>query len=97
MTAYYAPKVDRYFSRRNVSRSDIADEFRTYSTRWPDRRYSLAGDPVVVDQGPGYVTVEAPVRYRVANDDEARSGTRTTRYKVSTKGGRLALREIAEL
>ncbi len=94
--AYYAPRVDRYFGRRNVSRAAITAEFERYTRQWPDRTYRFAGEPTVLDEGPGFVVVEVPVQYRVSNGSRTLRGTRLTRYKIASTDGRLSLTEISE-
>lgn len=96
IVAYYAPRVDRYFDRRNVTRAAIEAEFRRYTRQWPDRTYRFAGEPTVLDEGPGFVVVEVPVRYRVSNGTRSLSGTRQTRYRIARANGRLSLTEISE-
>ena len=94
--AYYAPRVDRYFGRRNVSRDAVAEEFEQYTRQWPTRTYRFTGEPTVIDEGPGFVVVEVPIRYRVSNGTRSLSGTRTTRYQIKTVDDRLSLTEISE-
>ena len=94
--AYYAPRGDRYFGRRNVSRDAVAEEFEQYTRQWPTRTYRFTGEPTVIDEGPGFVVVEVLIRYRVSNGTRSLSGTRTTRYKIKTVDDRLSLTEISE-
>jgi len=70
---FFADRVD-YFGEQNVGREKIRRDLLRYDTRWPERRFWLAGNLKVRSLPDGWVKVTFPLRYELRNASKKASG-----------------------
>ena len=71
--SFYADQVD-YFGSGKVSRNFVARDQRRYYRRWPDRQFSLVGEPEVVRSNPSGASVRFRVKYSLGGGKETGRG-----------------------
>ena len=71
--SFYGDRV-RYFDSGIVSRNFIEKDQGRYYRRWPDRKFSLVGEPEVVRTDGGSATVRFRIRYSLHRGNESASG-----------------------
>ena len=64
----------RYYGDGIVGREKIRADLGRYDARWPQRRFWLAGDPVVTRQADSTIRVTFPLRYELQNGAKHSSG-----------------------
>ena len=69
----FADRVD-YFGEPNVGREKIRRDLVRYDTRWPERRFWLAGNLEVRSLPSGWVRVTFPLRYELRSRSKQASG-----------------------
>ncbi len=70
---FFADSVD-YFGEPNVGREKIRRDLVRYDTRWPERRFWLAGNLEVRSLPSGWVRVTFPLRYELRSRSKQASG-----------------------
>jgi hypothetical protein len=70
---FFAGRVN-YFGEANVSRAKIRSDLVRYDSRWPQRRFWLAGDLVVAKEPGGLLRVTFPLGYELRNGRKSASG-----------------------
>ncbi len=80
----YAPRV-KYFDSGTVSLQAIASDQRKYYARWPQRDFTLLGEPQIVRGDGETVTVRYRMRYNLRRGQETASGQ--TEHVLSLEGG----------
>lgn len=70
---FFADRVD-YFGEPNVGREKIQRDLVRYDSRWPERRFWLAGDVEVRSLPNGRVRVTFPLRYELRGRGKQASG-----------------------
>lgn len=93
---FYAATVNRYFGKANVSRAAILEDRRSFMQRWPQRNYTIVGEPVVVGREGEFLDVMMRVDYQVANGSNQRSGSVTNHLRLRELDYRYEIVEIDE-
>jgi len=70
---FFADRVN-YFGEPNVGREKIRRDLVRYDTRWPERRFWLAGNLEVRSLPGGWVRVTFPLRYELRSRSKQASG-----------------------
>lgn len=70
---FFANRVD-YFGDGKVTRDKIRRDLLRYDRRWPERRFSLAGDVTVRIDSERRARVTFPLRYQLRSKSEKASG-----------------------
>jgi len=70
---FFADRV-RYFNEGIVDREKIRRDLQRYNSRWPERRFSLAGEVKVEPQPDSRLRVTFPLRFDLRNAGKRSSG-----------------------
>jgi hypothetical protein len=71
-TEFFAERVN-YFGKPGVSRETIRRDLQHYNDRWPQRAFSLAGEPEINSLN-GKLKVSFPLHYELRNTSKHSSG-----------------------
>jgi peptidoglycan hydrolase-like protein with peptidoglycan-binding domain len=71
--AFFADRV-QYYDEGMKDREKIRDDLKRYDSRWPERKFWLAGDISVEPQTDKRVRVTFPLRYELRNGGKRSSG-----------------------
>jgi peptidoglycan hydrolase-like protein with peptidoglycan-binding domain len=71
--AFFADRV-QYYDEGTKDRAKIREDLKRYDTRWPQRRFWLAGEITVEPQSDKRVRVTFPLRYELRNGAKHSSG-----------------------
>jgi peptidoglycan hydrolase-like protein with peptidoglycan-binding domain len=72
-TAFFADRV-QYYNEGMKDREKIREDLKRYDSRWPGRKFWLAGDITVEPQSDKRVRVTFPLRYELRNGGKRSSG-----------------------
>lgn len=93
---FFADRVD-YFGENQVSRERIRRDLRHYDSRWPERRFWLAGKVDIRALPKQRLRVTFPLRYELRSPSEKASGTvRKTLHLEKTGGNDLVIIAVNE-
>jgi len=84
MNYYESAKVGHSFIRKDLERDDKT---------WPERSYSLTGEPKVTAAGNGY-TVEFPMKYSLTNDRGTATGLLQMTMQVRLEHGVVVISDV---
>lgn len=71
-TEFFAERVN-YFGKPGVSRETIRRDLQRYNDRWPQRAFSLAGEPEI-SSGNDKLKISFPLHYELQNASKHASG-----------------------
>ena len=71
--SFYADEVD-YFDSGKVSRSVVAKDQRSYYRRWPNRQFSIVGEPTITRTSATGASLRFKVRYALGGGNEKAKG-----------------------
>lgn len=71
-TEFFAQRVN-YFGKPGVSRETIRRDLQRYNDRWPQRAFSLAGEPEI-SSGNDKLKISFPLHYELQNASKRASG-----------------------
>jgi peptidoglycan hydrolase-like protein with peptidoglycan-binding domain len=70
---FFADRV-QYYDQGVIGREKIREDLQRYAARWPERRFSIAGDVATEPQNGNRVRVTFPLRYELRNGTKHLSG-----------------------
>jgi peptidoglycan hydrolase-like protein with peptidoglycan-binding domain len=70
---FFSDRV-QYYDQGVIGREKVREDLRRYAARWPERRFSLAGDLTIEPQNGNRVQVTFPLRYELRNGAKHLSG-----------------------
>jgi hypothetical protein len=70
---FFADRV-RYYDQGVMSREKIREDLKRYATRWPERRFWVAGEIKVEPENGSRTRVTFPLRYELRNGVKHSSG-----------------------
>jgi peptidoglycan hydrolase-like protein with peptidoglycan-binding domain len=94
-TDFFADRV-QYYDQGVMDREKIRKDLQRYATRWPERRFWLAGDVAVEQQSGNRVRVTFPLRYDLRNGAKHLSGKVNKTLVLEPAGYNLAIVGVTE-
>lgn len=93
---FFADSV-RYYDSGTIGREKIRQDLQTYTNRWPDRRFWLAGEvQVQPPRADGLLRVTFPLRYELRNGTKQKSGTVRKTLELQVRGEDLEIVGVNE-
>jgi peptidoglycan hydrolase-like protein with peptidoglycan-binding domain len=92
---FFADRV-QYYDQGVMDREKIRNDLQRYVTRWPERRFWLAGDVTVEHQSGNRVRVTFPLRYELRNGARHLSGKVNKTLVLEPAGYNLAIVAVTE-
>jgi peptidoglycan hydrolase-like protein with peptidoglycan-binding domain len=92
---FFADRV-HYYDQGMMSHEKIRQDLQRYAARWPERRFSLAGEITVEPQNGNRVRVTFPLRYELRNGAKYSSGKIDKTLVLEPAGNDLAIVAVNE-
>jgi peptidoglycan hydrolase-like protein with peptidoglycan-binding domain len=92
---FFADRV-QYYDQGAMSHEKIRQDLQRYAARWPERRFSLAGEITVEPQNGNRVRVTFPLRYELRNGAKHSSGKIDKTLVLEPDGNDLAIVAVNE-
>ncbi|MDF1813361.1 MAG: hypothetical protein P1V20_14275 [Verrucomicrobiales bacterium] len=93
---FYADRVENYFGRENVSKTDIRSDRASYLKRFPRREYILDGPPELISQNGNIYEVMTRIRYAVSGSGKVKAGAVSDHFKIKRGQRRFEIVAISE-
>jgi hypothetical protein len=93
--SYYGERVN-YFDSGRVGREFIERDQKSYYRRWPQRQFTLLGEPEVLRTNEDEATVRFRIRYDLRRGDETARGQTDNVVNLRRTGDELKIVGIRE-
>lgn len=93
---FYEERVRNYFGKPDYTHDDIHEDRRDFIREWPERSYTIEGEPVLLDRDGDYYDVMVRIRYDVEGPGGSSSGNVTTYMTLHDHGNDLKIASIEE-
>ncbi len=94
--SFYAEAVDSYFDKPSFDKAAILKDRTNFVNKWPERSYTIVGEPEIVERQDDVVIAKAQYRYTVKNGETESSGTGRAFYRIRQRGKDLEIFWVGE-